>query len=88
MYWNSICRQWFLERIDDTLGDLVLDREDVLHFAIEAVGPEPVAILYIDQLRRDADEVARLADAAFENGLDPEFGADLPDVCSRALVLK
>ena len=62
-----------LQGVNDPPGDLVLDREDVAQFAIEAVGPKMSAGFRVDQLRGDPYPIAGAADAPFEHGADAEF---------------
>ena len=71
-----------LELLDDGLGDLVLDRENVGQVAVEALGPEMAVTGPFDQLGVDPD-LARLAHAA----LDHIFDAELLGVCSRFCAL-
>ena len=54
------------DSLDDSGGDFVLDREDVLSIAIEAFRPELMAARHLGQLRRDAQAAARCSHAAFE----------------------
>ena len=41
-----------LDRGDDALGDLVLDGEDVAQLAVVSLGPDVLAGLGVDELRR------------------------------------
>ncbi len=84
----TLGRKPALERRDDGSGDLVLNREDVLHLAVVALGPEVVPVGDVDQLRRHAQTVARLPHAAFEDGLDVQSLPDGPNVRRGALELK
>ena len=72
----------------DAFGDLVLDGEDILELAIVAFGPEPVAVMDIDELDGDAHPVAGLADASLHDLVNIEMLADLADVMIRALELE
>ena len=67
-----------LQRADDLLGHVVLDGEYVGQVAIIALRPEMGSIAGVDELRRDADTVGRVADAAFENEADIELAGDCP----------
>src|SRR3546814_17896350 len=58
--------QRHLQRIDDAAGDVVLDREHVLHLAVVGFRPEVRVGSGIDQLRRDSPVLAGAAYAAFE----------------------
>src|SRR5208283_1014628 len=78
--------QFDLQGLNDLPGDLVLDYEDVVQLAIEAVGPEMSSGFRVDQLRGDPDAVASAADAALEHRPDAEFTGDLTDVDRLALV--
>ena len=82
----SLRQQLDLELLHDRLRDLVLDGEDVGQIAVVAIGPEMRPVLRIDQLRVDADALARLSDAAFENVGDVEAPAHLLHVGVLALV--
>src|SRR3546814_7495935 len=62
--------QRHLQRIDDAAGDVVLDREHVLHLAVVGFRPEVRVGSGIDQLRRDAHVLAGAAYAAFEYRAD------------------
>ena len=70
----------------DPLGDLVLEVEEVVDDAVVAVGPEMGAGHGVDQLRRDAHAVARLAQAPFEHVADAEGARHLAHVHRLALV--
>ena len=61
---------------DDRLGDLVLDRENVVEVAVVALGPHVVAGRAVDQLGGDPHPAAGLADAAFEHVADAELARD------------
>ena len=74
------------DRADDALGHPVLQLEDVLERAVEAVGPEMGAGRRIDELAGDAHAVRGLAHAAFEHVAHAELAADLPHVDGAALV--
>jgi hypothetical protein len=50
---------------DYLLRQLVLQVEDILHCAVETVGPDMGAIRRVDQLRRHPQPARRLAHAAF-----------------------
>ena len=67
-------------RIDDagnTGRDFVLEVEHVSEQAVETVGPKVGAGFGIDQLRRDADPAAALADRPFKHIPDTEFASNL-----------
>src|SRR5215469_5063262 len=59
------------------LADFVLHHEDVGEIAIVALRPDVLAGLGLDQLRRDADAVARFAETAFQDITHPQFAPDL-----------
>ena len=75
-----------LELLDDRLGDLVLNREDVGQVAVVAGGPEMAVGRSFDQFGIDPDPVAGLADAALDDIGDAEFLGDALEVL-RALPL-
>jgi len=58
----------------DRIDDLILDREDVRHFAIESLGKDMRPCLCVDQLHRGAQALASQPDTAFED----EFRTELP----------
>ena len=74
------------ELLDDGLGNLVLDRENVGQVAVVAIGPDVATASAVDQLGVDPDPRARLADAPLEDVADPEFGGDLGQIGRLALV--
>ena len=68
------------QRADDRLGDFVLDGEDVGQVAVVALGPDMIAGGAVDQLRADAQPIAGLADAAFDEVADAQLASDRADV--------
>ena len=82
----SACSSFGRDRADDARRHLVLQIEDVLELAVEAVRPEMRAGCGIDELPGDAHPVCRLAHAAFEHVAHPELAADLLHVHGPALV--
>ena len=68
------------------LGDLILQFEDVVERAFEAIGPEMRPGCRVDQLPGDADAVGGLADAAFQHIAHAQLAADLLHVHGAALV--
>ena len=75
-----------LQRTDDALGNPVLQLENIIERAVEFVGPEMGARRDIDQLAGDADAVAGLAHAAFEDVAHAQFVRDLLNIHRPALV--
>ncbi len=75
-----------LDRGDDGLGDLVLDREHVGELAVVALRPDVAAGRHVIELRGDAHAVAAFAHAAFDHVADAELLRDLSDVHRLALV--
>ena len=55
------------EERDNRPRDLVLDRENVVEFAVVPLSPAVGAGHGVDELRRDADAVAAPPDATFQN---------------------
>jgi hypothetical protein len=55
-----------LQPADDGFRDLVLDRKDVRHVAVEPLRPEKVAGFGLDQAGGDADTLAGEAYAALQ----------------------
>jgi hypothetical protein len=79
-------QQLHLEGIDDAVGDLVLEREDVVQAAVVAIGPEMPAAAAVDQLDGDAHAVPGLAHAALEDMADAERARRLTHFDRLALV--
>ena len=77
-----------LQRGHHRPGDLVLDGEDVGQVAVEALRPELVAIRGVDQLRRDAQSGAGLADAAFQDVGHVELLAHGSQILALALEIE
>ena len=75
-----------LDRRDDALGDLVLDRKEVAQLAVVAIGPDVLADLGVDELRRHPHAPAGDAHAALEDVADAELLGDLAHVCRLAFV--
>src|SRR4029453_15347477 len=67
----------YLESGNDGVGDLVLDFDDVGEVAIEAIGPEMVAGLPVDQLGVDPNTASRLSNAALEDMADAKLAGYL-----------
>lgn len=77
-----------LQCLDCRAGDLLLQHEHVVHLTVVALRPEVEAIACVNQLHGDAEPVARLSYAAFENCLHVELLADAPNVLRQPLELK
>ena len=75
-----------VDRGDDLVADLVLERERVLEPAIVALGPDVLVLRRIDELRGHAHAVVDLAYAAFDDVLAAELARDRPRVDLAALV--
>ena len=75
-----------LDRRGDTLGNPVLQLEDILQIAIETVRPEMGARRGIDELAGDAKLVATAADAALQHVGHAELLPNLADIDRSALV--
>src|SRR5215472_17934490 len=73
---------------DNRPRHLVLDREDVVQFAVISFGPTMDAGRSIDELCRDTDAVAAPPDAALEQIPCVQLPADLPEIDCLALVLE
>ena len=80
------CPDLRLDRADDLFGDLVLQIEDVIQTAVEAIRPEVVTAGRIDQLRTYTHAVTRLADAAFDDIAHTQFARYLSDIDGTAFV--
>ena len=66
-------------------GDLVLNREDVSHFAIVPLGPEMVAVGDVDELCGDANPPAGAPHATLEHRGDVELLTDAAEIEVLAL---
>ena len=77
-----------LQSGDDRTGDLVLDGEDVLEVAVEALRPKMKAAGRIDQLGIDPDAIGHPPDAAFEHITYLQVLRDLPGRRRPSLVLE
>src|SRR5258708_33513430 len=75
-----------LDRCGDTLGNPVLQLEDVPRIAIETVRPEIGARRGIDELAGDAKLVATAADAALQHVRHAKLPPNLADIHRSALV--
>src|SRR5271165_6735763 len=75
-------------RADDAARYLVLQLEDVVEHAVEAVCPDVSPSRRVDQLAGNAHTVTGLADASFEHIAHPEFTSDLAQIGRFALVCK
>lgn len=75
-----------LDRGGDTLGNPVLQLEDILQIAVETVRPEIGARRGIDELAGDAKLVATAADAALEHVGHAKLLPNLADIGRSALV--
>jgi len=85
---DEISSQRDLKRLGDASGDLVLDREDVLHVPLVLLGPEPIAVVDVDEPGGHPHSIAGFPHASLENRSDVELVADLPDVHRRSLELE
>ena len=72
--------QPYLERRSDRLRDLVLDGEHIVQFAVVALRPEVITVRRVDQLRRDANAIARSPHAPLEDRSNAKSLPDLRDV--------
>ena len=75
-------QQLDLQHLDDAAGDLVLHREHVGEHPVVALGPQIAAGVRVDQLRRDPDPLAGLADAALQDVAHARAGGRPPATSS------
>ena len=61
-----------VESIHDRTGNLVLDFEDIGHFAVKTLAPDMRLVGDVDELRCDPQLLARPADTSFKDGSDPQ----------------
>ncbi len=78
-------QQLELEGCDHRPGDLVLDSEHVGELAVVGLRPQVIAVGRVDELRGDADLIARLAHAALEHGGDVQLVRDVAHILVLAL---
>jgi hypothetical protein len=67
-------------------NDFILHIEELGHVLVEALGPEMVAALGVDELRTDAHPVAAALHGTFQHIAHAEFAADLPEIDMLSLV--
>lgn len=72
-----------LQRLDDACRDRVLDREDVRQIAVEAVGPDRLAVLDVHDLGSHPELAAGGTDAALEQVPDAHVFA----ICPRSTIV-
>src|SRR6516162_1848319 len=72
--------QRWLDRGDDTRGDVVLHREDVSDIPVVALGPQMGTGGCIDQLAADAHPLPGSAHASLEDIADAKVAADLLEI--------
>ena len=75
-------RDFRLELISDCLSDFALDGKDVSHVAIVGLRPEMGIGAGVDELRVDAQMIARPLDAAFQEMRDAKLLSDLAASCA------
>ena len=68
------------QRVRDLAGDLVLDREHVVHLTVEILRPDVEAVIHADQLRGQADAISVGAHASFQHRAHVQQLADLAHV--------
>jgi hypothetical protein len=76
----------WLNGADDARCDLILQFEDIVEAAVEAVGAQERAGRGVDQLSGDADAGAGLPDRAFEYVAHPQLARHLLHINRLALV--
>src|ERR1019366_243484 len=81
-------RELHLQHIDDTLGDVVLHREDILESPVIALGPQMGTGGGVNELYRDPHPLCRALHAAFQQVSDSQFGTDLLGALRHAFVDK
>jgi len=75
-----------LDSTNDTLGDLVLNSEDVGEIAVVALRPEVVPRLCVDKLPSHPDPLAGFSDASLKNVAHTKLARDLLNIDGTALV--
>src|SRR5262249_59949051 len=66
--------------------DFVLNLQDALELRVKTLGPQLARFLGLDQPRVDAHALVVEDDAAFEQITNLQLAADLPRVCTPALI--
>src|SRR5258708_17870376 len=72
----------------DRAHDLILNRENVVEFAVVALAPEMGATFRIHQLRRDAHAIIGAANTALQHVTYAQLAPDLTFVDRLALVME
>ena len=73
-------QQLELQRLDDGLRNLVLQRKDVGEVAVVTLGPDLPARGPVDELRRDAHPVAGATHASLKHVTDPELAGGVAHI--------
>jgi hypothetical protein len=76
---------WF-NGADHTFSDTVLQLEDIIQQALDAVGPDVSARCGIYELSNDANAVSSFANTAFQDATNAKFTRDIPYI--RILTLE
>jgi hypothetical protein len=80
-HWLIACaNQLHLEGMHNRTCNLILNRKDLLHFAIERLGPQMIAVSHINQLSGYAQPVTSFAHTAFQYCPHVQLLADPADV--------
>src|SRR4029077_8471781 len=74
---SFIAREFCLERGSDLLSQLVFDGQNIFHFAIVRGSPEPRIRPWFIKDRNNLDPILIALNAAFKNGADSKFLANL-----------
>ena len=77
-----------VQRADDRLDDLVLEREDLTEVPVVPLSPDVMPGGRIDKLGTDPDPVVRSAHAPFDDIARAECSSDLANVDRGSFVLK
>src|SRR6266496_3007527 len=72
------------QRVNDTAGNFILDREDVFDLSVEPLRPQLVTIPRVDELDGDADTVVSFPDAALKQSVHTKSSPNFAriDACS------
>ena len=76
----ACANQFHLQGPHNGARNLILNRKDLLQFAIERSGPQMIAFSHVNQLSRYAQPAANLAHTALQNRVHIQLLADLADV--------
>ncbi len=72
-----VIRQLETQAFENTLGDAVLQRENITALGVDAIAPEDLARQYIEQLRSNPQLIPASKETGRENGMHPKLASRL-----------